>query len=326
MKKFYTLSFILLTTLSFGQITDTFTGTGLLSANGWTLHSGTASQLTISSGSLTYAGLTPTGNKVALVAGNSEDVNKSVGTAITSAAYYSAVLNFPNITGLTTTGDYSIALGAQTGAAVTGLYGRLFLKTGATTNTFNIGIVNTSTGSIANYMATDYPIGTPIFIVVKYDRSNNTAYLFVNPALDSTEPSPSLTNVTGTTAAPASILSICLRQVGNATVGSGNVEYDDIRVADNWAYVTTSALALSVKQNSISGLNMYPNPVSNGNLYISSNSNSAKSVEIYDILGKQVLNAKVSNNSVNVSNLKSGAYIVKINEEGKTATRKLIIQ
>ena len=83
---------------------------------------------------------------------------------------------------------------------------------------------------------------------------------------------------------------------------------------------------LSVKQNEISGLNMYPNPVTKGTLYITSNSNSAKSVSIFDVLGRQVLNAKVSNNTVNVSNLKGGAYIVKINEEGKTATRKLIIE
>ncbi|TRX21218.1 T9SS type A sorting domain-containing protein [Flavobacterium franklandianum] len=326
MKKIYTLSFILLTTLSFGQLTETFSGTGLLSTNGWTLHSGTAGQLTISSGSLTYAGLTPTGNKVTLVAGSTEDVNKSVGTAITTAAYYSAILNFPNITGLTTTGDYSIALGAQVGASVSGLYGRLFLKTGVTANTFNIGIVNTSTGSTANYMATDYPIGTPIFIVVKYDRSNNTAYLFVNPALDSTEPVPSLTNATGTTAAPASIASVCFRQAGNVTAGTGNVEYDDVRAGSTWAYATTSALVLSLKQNTISGLSVYPNPVKNGNLFITSNSNNAKSVTVFDILGKQVLNTKISNNAVNVSNLKGGAYIVRVTEDGKTDTRKLIIE
>ena len=100
--------------------------------------------------------------------------------------------------------------------------------------------------------------------------------------------------------------------------GFGSVYYDDMSVIDN--------TPLSVKQNEISGLNMYPNPVSNGNLYISSDSASAKSVEIYDILGKQVLNAKTSNNTVNVSNLKGGAYIVKITEEGKTDTRKLIIE
>jgi hypothetical protein len=43
-------------------------------------------------------------------------------------------------------------------------------------------------------------------------------------------------------------------------------------------------------------------------------------------LGKQVLNSKTSNNAVNVSNLKGGAYIIKITEDGKTDTRKLIIE
>jgi hypothetical protein len=327
MKKLYTLSFVLLVSLSFGQVTDTFIGTGILSANGWILHSGTPSQLTISSGSLTYSGLTPTGNKIALTAGNSEDVNKSVGAAIAGVAYFSAVLNFPNITGLTTTGDYSISLGSQTGTAVTGLYGRLMLKTGVTANTFNIGLVNTSgAGTTPSYLPTDYPTGTSVLVVVKYDKSNNTAYLFVNPALDSTEPVPSLTNATGTTAAPASIASICLRQAGTATIGTGNVQYDDIRAGSTWNYVTTSVLVLSVKQNEIDGLNVYPNPITKGVLYIKSNSDSTKSVAIFDALGKQVLNAKTANNAVNVSSLKGGSYIVKITEEGKTDTKKLIIQ
>jgi hypothetical protein len=83
---------------------------------------------------------------------------------------------------------------------------------------------------------------------------------------------------------------------------------------------------LSVKENAIAGLKMYPNPVSNGTLYITSNSSEAKSVGVYDVLGKQVLNAKTSNNAVNVSNLTYGVYFVKITEDGKTDTKKLIIQ
>lgn len=83
---------------------------------------------------------------------------------------------------------------------------------------------------------------------------------------------------------------------------------------------------LSNNEFQIDGLKMYPNPVKNGNLYITSDSNNAKSVAVYDILGKQVLNTKTSNNAVNVSNLKGGAYIVRITEEGKTDTRKLIIE
>lgn len=97
----------------------------------------------------------------------------------------------------------------------------------------------------------------------------------------------------------------------------GTVSFDQISVVQT---------ILSVKQNKISGLNMYPNPVKNGNLYITSNSSNAKTVAVYDILGKQVLNSKTSNNAVNVANLKSGAYIVKVTEDGKTDTRKLIIE
>lgn len=82
---------------------------------------------------------------------------------------------------------------------------------------------------------------------------------------------------------------------------------------------------LSVKQNAISGLSVYPNPVTKGTLYITSNSASAKSVAIFDVLGKQVLNAKTSSNAVNVSSLKGGIYILKITEDGKTDTKKLII-
>lgn len=91
-------------------------------------------------------------------------------------------------------------------------------------------------------------------------------------------------------------------------------------------FVISVGEVLGVKQNTIAGLNMYPNPVSKGTLYITSNSSEVKSVVIFDLLGKEVLKTKTAANAVNVSSLKSGSYIVKITEEGKTDTKKLIIQ
>ncbi|MCO6175015.1 T9SS type A sorting domain-containing protein [Flavobacterium sp. NRK F10] len=78
--------------------------------------------------------------------------------------------------------------------------------------------------------------------------------------------------------------------------------------------------------DAVDGLTMYPNPVSGGTLYINTSANTSKQVQVYDVLGKQVINATVSNNTLNVANLNSGIYIVKITEEGKTATRKLIVR
>lgn len=71
---------------------------------------------------------------------------------------------------------------------------------------------------------------------------------------------------------------------------------------------------------------LYPNPVSNGTLYIDTTANTEKDIVIYDVLGKQVLQANTTDNAINVNNLKAGVYIIKITEDGKTATRKLVIK
>lgn len=328
MKKIYSLLLIALTSVSFGQITDTFLYTGSASTNGWSTHSGTAGQLTVATGSIAYPGISAQGNKIALVAGNGEDINKSCGTAITTVAYYSTVINMPNVTGLhpnTAIGDYSIALGATTGVSLTALPARIYFRTGTVADTFNIGLLNNSGGTVTpSFVATDFAINSPIFVVVKYDRTTNAASLFVNPALDSTEPTATTTSATGTTLAPAQIASIALRQGGTATLGTGNVEFDDIRIANNWTYVTTSVLG-SASFSQIDGLKMYPNPTKN-NLFIETALNGDINVSIVNMLGKEVVNNKVTNNTVNISNLTSGIYIVKITEEGKISTKKLIIE
>jgi hypothetical protein len=78
--------------------------------------------------------------------------------------------------------------------------------------------------------------------------------------------------------------------------------------------------------NDIAGLKMFPNPLTGNVLHISSDANAAKAVAIYDVLGKQVVNTVTANGTVNVQSLTAGIYIVKITEEGKTATRKLVVK
>lgn len=78
----------------------------------------------------------------------------------------------------------------------------------------------------------------------------------------------------------------------------------------------------------IEDLNFYPNPVTNGKIYITSKNASVKEIVIYDVLGKRVLQTNLSVNSkeVNVSALNPGVYIIKITEGEATATRKLIVK
>ncbi len=92
---------------------------------------------------------------------------------------------------------------------------------------------------------------------------------------------------------------------------------DDVKLTGN---------TLSTKDNSIAGLKLYPNPVVNGTLFIETAANAEKTIAVYDVLGKNVLNASTTENAVNISSLRAGVYIAKITEEGKTVTRKLVIK
>lgn len=98
-------------------------------------------------------------------------------------------------------------------------------------------------------------------------------------------------------------------------------------------FFTLSLTAQETKQQpklqettNIEGLNLYPNPVSNGKVYISSKNDLDKEIIIFDVLGKKVLQTTISSRELGVSNLSSGVYIIKINEGGATATRKLIVK
>ena len=76
----------------------------------------------------------------------------------------------------------------------------------------------------------------------------------------------------------------------------------------------------------IEGLSLYPNPVTNGKVYISSKNDLEKEIIIFDILGKKVLQTRLSTKELNISDLVPGVYIIKISEERISATRKLIVR
>jgi hypothetical protein len=73
-------------------------------------------------------------------------------------------------------------------------------------------------------------------------------------------------------------------------------------------------------------LNFYPNPVSNGKIYLTSNTTSTKEVEIFDVLGKSVFKVSTASKEINISSLSTGVYIIKIKEGEVSATRKLIVK
>jgi hypothetical protein len=80
------------------------------------------------------------------------------------------------------------------------------------------------------------------------------------------------------------------------------------------------------KIQEIENFRMYPNPVTNGVIRINTLDNAQKTIQIFDILGKKVFSKLIINEELNISKLNSGVYILKVFENGKTATRKLVIK
>ncbi|QSB27737.1 T9SS type A sorting domain-containing protein [Flavobacterium sp. CLA17] len=98
-------------------------------------------------------------------------------------------------------------------------------------------------------------------------------------------------------------------------------------------FFTVSASAQDGKQtsrpqdgNTIEGLSLYPNPVLNGKVYISSKNDLEKEIIVFDLLGKKVIQIHLTSKELNVADLAPGVYIIKISEDNATATRKLIIR
>lgn len=76
----------------------------------------------------------------------------------------------------------------------------------------------------------------------------------------------------------------------------------------------------------IENLSIYPNPVSNGKIYITSKLNLNKEIEIFDVLGKKIQSTSLFGKELNVSKLTPGIYILKIKEGNISATRKLVVR
>jgi len=93
------------------------------------------------------------------------------------------------------------------------------------------------------------------------------------------------------------------------------------------SYAQSQTPKIEQKQTTqIENLSIYPNPVTSGTVIITTKFNLSKQIEIYDVLGKKVMSTVLQGKELQVSDLNSGVYILKIRERNSSATRKLVIR
>ncbi|MFD1875636.1 T9SS type A sorting domain-containing protein [Hymenobacter bucti] len=207
-----------------------------LKANNWTAHSGTTNAVKVTTGGLSYAGYNASGiGNAAALTGNGEDVSRTFASLVMprTPVYVSYLVN---VASATAAGDYYLHLGpAPLGS---NFYSRVFVRRSTTSGKVQFGISGSST---ATYSTTDYDLNTTYLLVVKYtfDENGNLAQLFVNPAGD-TEPTTATVSSAETSAAPANIGTVALRQGSS----SPNLVVDGLRVGNTYRVVKTGLVCL----------------------------------------------------------------------------------
>lgn len=198
------------------------------------------------------------------------------------------------------------------------------------TGKYNLGLSKSNNGDESVWSATEFDFNTQHLVVISYENIGNAdalqqiAKLWIDPA-STTQPVATLFQNNPTTSITRTSLDR-IKLLQASSTSTPTIIIDEIRVANNWGQALGGASTMGITSVKTSELKMYPNPVSNGKLYISSVSNLEKEVLIFNTLGQQVLQAKTITEAINVSNLNKGTYFVKITEAGLSSTKKLIIQ
>jgi len=113
----------------------------------------------------------------------------------------------------------------------------------------------------------------------------------------------------------------------------------DNNIGVNWGLATATfgagdlgtpgavnTFTLSNEDFILSNFKMYPNPVSGSVLNIASDNGDAVDAVFYNVLGQEVLNLKGITQTIDLSMLNSGMYIVKIAQGTSVISRKLIVE
>jgi len=99
---------------------------------------------------------------------------------------------------------------------------------------------------------------------------------------------------------------------------TGLVGFGDFAVGEISAMSTTNFELDSIK--------IVPNPSTSNFVTITSSLNEDIEVVVFDVIGKQISSQKLQNNKLDISELKTGMYLLKISQKEKTTTKKLVVK
>ena len=109
--------------------------------------------------------------------------------------------------------------------------------------------------------------------------------------------------------------------------GDYNLTVTDKNGCTSSKKITVSSWAVGINEASISDFSIYPNPAENV-VFIKSQNNTAKKLEIYNLLGANVFSNTVIGtlNKVDLSSIEKGVYLIKVTDGNTVNTKRLVVK
>jgi hypothetical protein len=310
--------------------------------HGWTPHSAAATNpISVHNVGLAWTQTAYQGSNVGLsaaVTNTGADENKAFSATVDTNSVYAAFLVKPSAEVTTSGSGYFFHLAQYADPAnpdptsiSTAFRARTFIAAGSTPAHFRLGLTFNSASVPTNVgvdVTGDLDTAKTYLAVVKYTfvsgPDNDQVFLYVFEDGDSitTEPStPTLGPITGTAADVTSLQAVALRQYN----AEQRVLIDGIIVNTVWDFLKVSGVSTNDITPALT-VELFPNPATSGQVFIQSPLKQPMDVVVTDITGQQVLTSRVTDGKLDVSNCAAGVYFLTIQQGGKMATRKLIVQ
>ena len=83
---------------------------------------------------------------------------------------------------------------------------------------------------------------------------------------------------------------------------------------------------MSIDDVDVLDMRIYPNPVDGNFVTILSPINGTKYIQVFDINGRRVMDTSINNNTLDVSSINSGFYMIKVTINGQSKISKLVVR
>ncbi len=187
--------------------------------------------------------------------------------------------------------------------------------------TFSVDSRSEATGALSGVYILNEEIDTEVGLQNLTADSRVDAYYLINNDYNPTKSSSTLDTFTTNTFTFTPTTTTAVIYIGSATAADATTEifFDNISVIETSQLSTTDVNVLDFK--------VYPNPAKD-HITIASHTNETIAVSVFDVLGKNVLNRNLNaNNTLNVSGLSKGLYVMKITSASNSViTKKIIIE